>query len=128
MCAIKPAHVLLLHQKQQTPVLPQDTCCPLYTMCILSKRVLPGVSAIHKTLVEASSGSERMGRQLLDFAAFKSAALTVLSCNEQDVDALMNACRAIGSKTVCVDMVEWLLCIRLERCMSQIVADQNTNE
>lgn len=69
-----------------------------------------------------------MGQQLLDFATFKSAARTVLSCNEQDVDALMNACRAVGSKNVCVDMVEWLLCIRLERCMSQIVADENMNE
>lgn len=123
--AIKPALVLLLHEKrlQETAVLPRDaSSCPLYVMCNIAEQTLPGVGVLRRALLESGEGFKRMGRLLLDFAAFKSVARTVLTESEEDVDVLLKACRAVGSKSVDVDTVLQLLCICLERSLVHIMA------
>jgi hypothetical protein len=123
LAATKPALVLLLKEKQDAPVLfRDDVSCPLYIMCTVSEQIIPGVGALHRALM--GSGCWRMGRPVLDFDTFKNVASTVLADSQNGVDALMRACRSVGSKTVAVDMVEWLLCIHLERSMDQVLAER----
>lgn len=120
MDAIKPALALLLHEKrmQGTPVLPHDAVtCPLYVMSDVSDKALPGVGALHRALIESGESYERMGRPLLEFEAFRRVARAELTESEGDLDSIMKACRVTGSKSVALDTVVQLLCVRLERSM-----------
>lgn len=123
--AIKPTLVLLLHEKKQTPVLPQSAnSCPLYIMCAVSERTFPGVAATNRAFMESDAGIRRMGRPVLDFESFKRVARTVLTIgSERAVLLLLKACRSPGSKSVAVDTVVQSLCICLERTMVQILAN-----
>lgn len=120
MDAIMPGLALLLHEKrlQGTPVLPRDAgTCPLYVMCAVSDKTLPGVGALHRALIESGESYVRMGRPLLEFETFKRAARPILTENEEDLDSFMKACRVTGSKSVALDTVMQLLCFRLKRSM-----------